>query len=156
MNIARFSVTRPVAVTMRIASLVLLGIICLTKLPVDLLPKVSYPTLAVITAWPNAAPEEVETQITRPIEQAVASASNIYQVSSSSTQGSSVVRVQFNYGTDVGQAAIDVLQQVERARQGFPNDPTLDTPLVVRFDPNQLPILIYGVSGETDLARLKS
>src|SRR5207248_3486731 len=64
MNIARFSVTRPVAVTMRIASLVLLGIICLTKLPVDLLPRVSYPTLAVITTWPNVAPEEMETQIT--------------------------------------------------------------------------------------------
>src|ERR1044071_275050 len=102
MNIARFSVTRPVAVTMRIASLVLLGFICLTKLPVDLLPKVSLPTLAVITQWRNAAPEEVETQITRPVEQAVASASNIYQISSTSRQGSSSVRIQFNYGTDIG------------------------------------------------------
>ncbi|HLJ56652.1 MAG TPA: efflux RND transporter permease subunit [Chthonomonadaceae bacterium] len=156
MNVARFSVTRPVAVVMRIASLVLLGVVCLTKLPVDLLPKASLPTLAVITSWPNVAPEEVETQITRPIEQAVASASNIYQVSSTSTQGSSVVRIQFNYGTDIGQATINVLQQVERARQGFPQDPTLGTPLVVRFDPSQLPILIYGVSGEPDLARLKS
>jgi len=141
---------------MRIASLVLLGLICLTKLPIDLLPRVSLPTLAVTTQWPNVAPEEIETQITRPIEQAVASASNIYQVSSSSTTGSSSVRVQFNYGTDIGQAAIDVLQQVERARQAFPNDPTLQTPLVVRFDPSQLPILIYGVSGEPDLARLKA
>jgi HAE1 family hydrophobic/amphiphilic exporter-1 len=156
MNIARFSVTRPVAVTMRIASLVLLGLVCLTKLPVDLLPRVSLPTLAVITRWPNAAPAEIETQITRPIEQAVSSASNIYQVSSTSSQGSSVVRVQFNYGTDIGQAAIDVLQQVERARQGFPNDPTLQAPLVSRFDPSQLPILIYGVSGEQNLALLKS
>jgi HAE1 family hydrophobic/amphiphilic exporter-1 len=156
MNIARFSVSRPVAVTMRIASLVLLGLVCLTKLPVDLLPRVSLPTLAVITQWPNAAPAEIETQITRPIEQAVSSASNIYQVSSTSSQGSSVVRVQFNYGTDIGQSAIDVLQQVERARQGFPNDPTLRTPLVSRFDPSQLPILIYGVSGEPNLALLKS
>src|SRR5712672_2173273 len=107
MNIARFSVTRPVAVSMRIASLVLLGYICLTKLPIDLLPKVSLPVVAVITQWPNVAPEEMETQITRPIEQAVSSASNIYQVSSSSTQGISFVRVQFNYGSDIGQAAID-------------------------------------------------
>src|SRR3989440_3639015 len=134
MSIARFSVARPVAVTMRIASLVLLGGICLTKLPVDLLPKVSLPTLAVVTQWPNVGPEEIETQITRPIEQAVSSASNIYQVSSSSTQGNSFVRVQFNYGTDIGQAAVDVLQQVERARQNFPNDPTLQTPIVFKFD----------------------
>src|SRR5258707_10404644 len=120
MNFARFSVTRPVAVTMRILSLVLLGAICLTKLPVDLLPKVSLPTVVVITQWPNVAPEEIETTITRPIEQAVSSATNIYQVSSSSVEGSSSVRVQFNYGTDVGQAAVDVLQLVQRARQGFP------------------------------------
>jgi HAE1 family hydrophobic/amphiphilic exporter-1 len=156
MSIARFSVLRPVAVTMRIASLVLLGLICLTRLPVDLLPRVSLPTLAVITRWPNVAPAEMESQITRPIEQAVSSASNIYQVSSTSSQGSSVVRVQFNYGTDIGQSAIDVLQQVERARQQFPDDPTLQTPLVSRFDPSQLPILIYGVSGQEEPARLKA
>src|SRR5439155_18339417 len=118
--------------------------------------RVSYPTLAVITTWPNVAPEEMETQITRPIEQAVSAASNIYQVSSSSTQGSSTVRVQFNYGADIGQAAIDVLQQVQRARQGFPTDPTLQTPVVYRFDPSQLPILIYGVSGEPNQALLKA
>ncbi len=156
MNIARISVTRPVAVTMRIASLVLLGIVCLTKLPVDLLPKVSQPTVVVITQWPNVAPEELETQITRPLEQAVSSASNLYQVSSSSTQGSSVVRVSFNYGSDIGQAAIDVLQLVERAKRSFPTDPTLQSPIVFKIDPSQLPILIYGVSGSTDLARLKS
>lgn len=156
MSIARFSVARPVAVTMRIASLVLLGYICLGKLSVDLLPKVSLPTLSVNTQWPNASPQEIETQITRPIEQAVSSASNIYQVTSTSNQGSSSVRVQFNYGTDIGQAAIDVLQQVERARQRFPDDPTINTPLVSRFDPSQLPILIYGVSGEQNLAVLKA
>jgi HAE1 family hydrophobic/amphiphilic exporter-1 len=156
MNFARFSVTRPVAVTMRIAALVLLGAICFTKLPVDLLPRVSLPTVVVITQWPNVAPEEIETQITRPVEQAVSSASNIYQVSSSSVEGSSSVRVQFNWGTDIGQAAVDVLQLVERARQRFPNDPTLQTPIVFKIDPSQLPILIYGVSGEADPAKLKS
>jgi HAE1 family hydrophobic/amphiphilic exporter-1 len=64
--------------------------------------------------------------------------------------------VQFNYGTDTGQAAVDVLQLVERARQRFPTDPTLQTPIVFKLDPAQLPILIYGVSGESDPARLKA
>src|SRR5579862_4651933 len=154
MNFARFSVTRPVAVTMRIASLVLLGAICLTKLPVDLLPKVTFPTVVVITQWPNVAPEEMETQISRPLEQAVSSAPNIYQVTSTSTQGSSSVRIQFNYGADIGQAAVDVLQLVERARISFPTDPTLQTPVVFKIDPSQLPIMIYGVSGDPDQARL--
>lgn len=156
MNIARASVTRPVAVTMRIASLVLLGYVCLTKLPVDLLPAVSLPTVAVITQWPNVAPEQLETQITRPIEQAVNSAPNIYQVSSSTVTGNSTVRVQFNWGANIGQAAVDVLQLVERARQNFPTDPTLQTPIVFKYDPSQLPIQIYGVTGETDPVKLRT
>ena len=94
MNIARFSVTRPVAVTMRIAALVLLGAVCLTRLPIDLLPAVSFPTVGVVTTWPNVAPEEIEAQVTRPIEEAVSSAPNMYQVSSQTTEGTSTVRVQ--------------------------------------------------------------
>ena len=156
MNVGKFAVTRPVAVTMRIAALVLLGAVCLTKLPIDLLPRVTLPTVVVRTQWPNVAPEEIETQITRPIEQAVSSASNVYLISSSSTLGSSSVRVQFNYGVDIGQAAVDVLQLVERARPRLPNDPTLQAPTVFKLDPSQLPILIYGVSGIADAARLKA
>src|SRR5439155_4722463 len=106
MNFAKFSVTRPVAVTMRIAALVLLGAICLTRLPIDLLPKVSIPVVAVVTQWPNVAPEEVEAQVTRPVEQAVSSTPNLYQVSSSTIEGQSTVRVQLNWGADVGQATI--------------------------------------------------
>src|SRR5579871_1465601 len=156
MNIAKFSVMRPVAVTMRIAALVLLGAVCVTKLPVDLLPKVSIPTVAVITQWPNVAPEELETQITRPIEEAVSQAPNINNVSSSTVEGISTVRVQFNWGTDIGQAAVDVLQLVERARQNFPTDPTLSTPIVFKYDPSTLPILIYGVSGIDDPIKLNT
>src|SRR5207302_1678618 len=156
MNFARFSVTRPVAVTMRIAALVLLGAICLTRLPIDLLPAVTIPTVAIVTQWPNVAPEEIEAQVTRPIEQAVSSVPNMYQVTSSTVEGTSTVRVQFQWGTDIGQGAVDVLQLVERARQRFPTDPTLQTPIVFKYDPSQLPILIFGVSGEQDRAKLKA
>ncbi len=156
MNFARFSVTRPVAVTMRIAALVLLGAICLMRLPIDLLPAVSIPTVAIVTQWPNVAPEEIEAQVTRPIEQAVSSVPGLYQVSSSTVEGTSTVRVQFNWGVDIGQGAVDVLQLVERARQRFPTDPTLQTPIVFKYDPSQLPILIFGVSGEQDPVKLRT
>jgi HAE1 family hydrophobic/amphiphilic exporter-1 len=156
MNFARFSVTRPVAVTMRIAALVLLGAICLTKLPIDLLPNVSIPTVAIVTQWPNVAPEEIETQVTRPIEEAVSATPNLYEVDSTTVEGISTVRVQFNWGTDIGQGAVDVLQLVERARQNFPVDPTLETPVVFKYDPSTLPILIFGVSGEPDSVKLRT
>ncbi len=141
---------------MRIAALVLLGAVCLTRLPVDLLPNVSIPTVSVITQWPNVAPEEIESQVTRPIEEAVSAAPNVATVQSTSSTGVSTVRVQFAWGTDVGQSAIDVLQVVEKARQNFPTDPTLQEPIVYKYDPSQLPILIYAVSGESDSVKLRT
>jgi len=156
MNIAKYAVTRPVAVTMQIAALVLLGAICLTRLPVDLLPKVTLPTVNVSTQWPNVAPEEVEAQVTRPIEQALSSVPNLYQISSTTNAGSSSVRVQFNWGTDIGQAAIDVMQRIERAKRSFPSDDTLQNPTVSKFDPNQMPVLMLGVYGEDDPVKLRT
>lgn len=156
MSIARWSVERPVAVTMRIAALVLLGAVCLSKLPIDLLPKVSIPTVAVVTNWTNVAPEQMETQVTRPIEEAVAQAPNVYAVTSTTTQGLSTVRVQFNWGTDIGQGALDTLQLVQRARQSFPVDPNLQVPIIYKYDPSTLPIMIYGVSGISDPVKLRT
>ena len=156
MNIAHFSVTRPVAVTMRIAALVLLGAVCYLRLPVDLLPAVSLPTVAINTTWPNVAPEEVEAQVTRPIERAVSSVPGLYQVDSTTDEGSSSVRVQLQWGTDIGQAAVDILQLVQRARRSFPTDPTLQDPTVFKFDPSQTPILVYGVSGIPDDIKLRT
>lgn len=156
MSIAQFAVSRPVLVTMRVCAFVLLGAVCLARLPVDLLPNVTFPTIMVMTQWPNVAPEEIEAQVTRPIERAVSSAPNMYEVSSSSMEGSSFVRVQFRWGADIGQAAVDVLQLVERARRQFPNDPTLQTPSIIKADPTQLPILIFGVSGMSDRVKLRT
>ncbi len=154
-SLARFSVERPVAVTMRIAALVVLGAICLTKLPIDLLPAISIPTVGINTAYTNVAPADMESIVTRPIEEAVSSAPNIYSVSSSSTLGNSSVRVQFQWGTNIGQAAVDVLQLVERARASFPLDPNLQTPIVSKYDPSQLPIMIFGVTGMADLSKMR-
>ena len=156
MNVAKWSVTRPVAVTMRIAALVLLGFICLLRLPIDLLPRVDIPIVAVSTNWPNTPPETMEAQITRPIEQAVASVPGLYSVNSSSSLGGSFVRVTLNYGVDVDQAAVDVLQAVQRGTRSFPTDPTLERPTVFKFDPSSLPILVYGVTGEKDLVKLRT
>lgn len=156
MKVAEFSVSRPVAVIMRIAALVLLGAISLTRLPIDLLPRITIPTVSVSVSWPNVAPQEMETQITRPVEQAVSSATNLYMVTSSTTQGSSNVRLQFNWGTDIGQAAVEVLQLVQRAKRSFPNDPTLTEPTVQKFDPNSLPIMVYSIAGISDPVKLRT
>ena len=126
MNFARFSVTRPVAVTMRIAALVLLGAICSTRLPIDLLPRVSFPTVAVVTQWPNVAPEEIEAQVTGPMEQAVSSVPGLYQVTSRRLR-------EFRPSACSSSGALTSVRRpstccssVERARQRFPD--RSDTP----------------------------
>lgn len=156
MNFAKWSVTRPVAVTMRIAALVLLGLVCFFRLPVDLLPRVELGIVAINTNWPNTSPEEMESQITRPIEQAVSTLPGLYSVSSNSELGESSVRMTLNYGVDVDKAAVDALQFVQRARREFPNDPTLQPPVVFKFDPNTFPVLILGASGIDDPVRLRT
>ena len=97
----------------------------------------------------------IEAQVTRAIEEAVSAATNLYQVNSTTQEGSSLVRVQFNWGTDIDQGAVEVLQLVQRAERLFPKDPTLGSPTVFKFDPTQLPILVYGVSGENDPVKLR-
>ncbi|MBI5705554.1 MAG: efflux RND transporter permease subunit [Armatimonadetes bacterium] len=157
MNIGRFAVSRPVAVTMRIAALVLLGYICLIRLPIDLLPRVDFPTVAINVSWPNTSPEEMETQITRPIEQAISSVQGLYQISSNSSPGSSFVRAQLDYGTNIDQASITVMQLVQRAKRAFPNDPNISEPTVFKFDPTQMPIISFGVtSTKRDMINLRS
>ncbi|MBA4293712.1 hypothetical protein C0431_12185 [bacterium] len=141
---------------MRIAALVLLGAICFLRIPVDLLPQVDLPIVAVRTSWPNTPPQEIETQISRPIEQAVSTVPGIYSVNSSSEFGSSNVRVTLNYGVDVDKAAVDVLQYVQRATRSFPNDPNITPPTVFKFDPNSFPITIYGVTGIEDPIALRT
>jgi len=155
MNIGKFSVTRPVAVTMRIAALVLLGLICLQRLPIDLLPRIQIPTISVGVNWPNTPPEDMEVQITRPIEESVSTVQGISLVSSTSQLGTSNVKVQFNYGADLNQAALDVIQAVQRAQGKFPSDPTISVPTVLKFDPDSLPILNYGITGDPDLVHLR-
>lgn len=141
---------------MRIAALVFLGAICFLRIPVDLLPRVDLPVVTVNTNWPNTPPQEIETQITRPIEQAVSTIPGLYSVSSNSELGESQVRVTLNYGVDVDKATVDVLQFVQRASRSFPNDPNITPPVVYKLDPNSFPILIFGVSGIDDPIKLRT
>jgi len=157
MTIGQFAVSRPVAVTMRIAALVLLGYICLLRLPVDLLPKVDIPTVVVNVNWRNTGPEEMEAQIARPIEQALGTVKGLDMISTTTSLGSASVRVQFQYGVDVDKASVEVMQLVARASGQFPSDPNITPPQIFKFDPSALPIMIYGVSSaDGDVTKLQT
>ena len=157
MNIASFSVGRPVATWMRILIFILLGAIAYTQLPIELLPSVNRPAIYVTTQWPGVAPEDLEVQITVPIEDAVATVPGMRSVDSQTSEGTSRVTVEFQPNQDMSQGALEVLQQVQRAQRNFPtDDPTLQAPTIRGFDPSAIPILVIGVTGIDDPVRLRT
>lgn len=141
---------------MRILIFVLLGAIAYTQLPVELLPDLERPSVFVVTRWPGVSPEDLEDQVTRPVEDAVATVPGMQLLRSSTSEGSSTVTIEFSPGHDMKQAAIDVLQLVQRAQRSLPNDPTLQAPTVQKNDPNSMPVLVLGVRGIDNPVRLRS
>lgn len=144
--IARFAVTRRVAVAMIASAIVLLGIFAIPRLPIALLPSFSPPVISVSVNYPNVAPEQMETLVTRPIENAVSRVPGIDNIESTSSEGNTRVRAQFHYGVNIDIAAVNVQNQVDRIRGQLPNDPTLQAPQINKFDPNALPIVTAFVT----------
>ena len=153
MSIPRLAIHRPVTMFMLSAVIVLLGLISLTKLPVDLMPEFSAPTITVNTNYPNVGPLEIEELITRPIEQSVSAVAGITRVDSSSREGGSNVRLNFAWGTNLDAAADDVRSRLDRVRGRLPEE--ADPPTIFKADSNALPIMQIGVEGDFDPVTLR-
>ena len=143
MFLSDISIRRPVFATMMMVTLVVLGIVAYKRLSLDEYPDVTYPVIIVQTSYPGTSPEVMERQISRPIEQAVNTVQGIYEVSSTSLEGISIVRLQFNLGADVKGAQQDVQAKVSGVRRQLP--PDVDEPIVRHFDPNDSPIITIAV-----------
>ncbi|MGG1660397.1 efflux RND transporter permease subunit [Brevibacillus sp. NRS-1366] len=154
MHISERAIRRPVTVMMGVLIVIILGIMSLSRIPIDLYPKIEIPTIAIITSYSGVGPEEIENLVTKPVEQAVATVAGIKSVSSTSREGSSMVIVEFNYGADLDKAITEVTQKVERAKRSLPDD--VDSPTVARMDPNSTPVLTLAVSADMGADQLKS
>ncbi|ADH86818.1 efflux RND transporter permease subunit [Desulfurivibrio alkaliphilus] len=153
MNPARFTVHRPVFTIMLTLIAVIIGAVSLARLPIDLMPEVTYPTLTISASYDNASPEEVEELITRPIEQAVAAVSGIESINSNSSEGISNVRVSFAWGTDIDAAANDLRDRLDRVMNQLPDD--ISRPQVRKFDLSATPVLILGAASPLDPLELR-
>src|SRR5512139_3749290 len=146
MSIPRTAIGRPVTMFMLSGVIVLLGAISLIRLPVDLMPDVSFPSLTVRVTYTGVGPREIEETITRPIEQAVSAVAGLEQLMSTSQEGSSRVSLNFAYGTDLNVVADDVRSRMDRVRGRLPED--ADPPILFKFDATQFPIVWIGVEGD--------
>ncbi|MDH5384787.1 MAG: efflux RND transporter permease subunit, partial [Candidatus Aminicenantes bacterium] len=122
MKLSQFSVHHPIFTVMIFLIVIILGFISFTRLPIDLMPDITYPTLSVSTSYGNASPEEMEELITRPIEEALAAVPGVEEISSTSSEGSSSVRISFAWGTDLEEASNDVRDRVDRMISALPDE----------------------------------
>jgi HAE1 family hydrophobic/amphiphilic exporter-1 len=143
MNLPSASVHRPVTVLMVTLIAILLGGISFLKLPIDLMPDIVYPTISVQADYPGVAPEEMETLVARPLEEALSSAPGVEEISSSSREGSTNVRVSFAQGTNLDEAANELRSRLDRRRGALPED--MEPPVMYKFDVSQGPILYLTV-----------
>lgn len=153
MKIADLSVKRPVTIAMIMIAICLFGFVSLPMLKVDLLPELNLPVSVVVTNYEGAAPGEVEKRITKPIENVVGTVSNVKTIQSVSTTGSSQVIVQFDWGTDMDQAALDLREKVDLISGALPKE--AGSPTVMKLDPNSTPIITLALSGKQDVVELK-
>lgn len=153
MSVPRTSTERPVAVWMLFLAIVLLGGISYARLPIDLLPDVSYPRLVIYTLYEEVAPAEVERRITEPIEGAAAAVPGVERVTSTSRYGVSLVTLRFAWGTDMDFAMLNVRERMDNVRESLPE--TVGRPTILRVDPESDPIMTLSVSGGEDLWQTK-
>ncbi|HDL18519.1 MAG TPA: efflux RND transporter permease subunit [Bacteroidetes bacterium] len=156
MKISKLAIKRSVTFFMIYLIALGFGLFSLIRLKVDLYPKLEFPMVAIITQYTGVSPFDIETVITRPIEETVAPVQNVKKVSSTTKQGLSLVLLEFDWGTDMNQAEIDVRNNLEFVRDYLPEDAS--EPLVFALDPSSQPILFMGVSsdlhGEAELRRI--
>lgn len=142
--LARKAVERPVTFFMMSLIVIGFGLFGLSNLRLNLYPDVSFPTITVYTTYEGVAPEDMETLITRPIEEAVGSISGVRRVRSLSSQGASVVKLNFNWGTDLYIAESDVRKELDFVRRRVPDN--AEQPIVFSYDPNQEPIVVLTLT----------
>ena len=144
---SRFSVKRPYTVLVAVVMVIILGYVSFTSMTTDLLPDMELPYAIVITTYPGASPEEVENEVTIPIEEAMATINNIENVSSVSNENYSLAILEFAADTSMDTASLDMRESLDQLKSTFTNE-AIGNPIIMKINPDMLPIMIAGVANE--------
>ncbi len=144
----RLAIHRPIAISMLFAALLLIGGLSYNRLPVDLLPSITYPRLTVMTTYEDIPAEDLERLVTQPIEEVVTALADVRRVSSRTREGVSIVTVEYEWGTQMDFANLHLREGVDRVafRDDFPE--RAERPVILRWDPTSRPISILVLEGE--------
>jgi len=153
-SVSHVAIARPVATIMLTLMVVVLGISAIVDIPRDLMPDIELPVAIAITNYPNASPEEVETMVTQPLEQALASVENLNEMMSYSMEGTSVVIILFHMDSDMNFATLNMREKIALVSEYLPE--SASEPMVMKMDMNMMPVMQVYVSADIPLKELTS
>ena len=148
MGLTRLAISRPIAILMLVAAFLIVGLVAYKQLPEELQPDITFPVISVSTTYAGTSPQEMETLITKPIEDSIAGVSGIEEIDSTSEEGVSSVRINFYFGTDLATADAEVIQDVDAIRSRLPAISTV-SPSVKQANTNGRPVLSYAMQSKT-------
>lgn len=146
MKIYEAAVKNPITTLMVFLTIAVVGIFSLSRLSIDFFPEIEFPTITIVATYPGANAETVEQLITKPIEESVSALNGLKKVSSRSSDNISVITVEFNYGTDLNEAANDIRNVLDRVIPLLPAG--VDRPSIFKFSTSQMPVLFYAVTAD--------
>ena len=142
----KFSVKKPFTVFVAVVAVLVLGVVSYLRMTPDLLPNMDFPYVMIMTTYPGASPEKVETEITRPMEQAMSTLEHIKEVSSTSSDSYSMVMLEFEDSVNMDTIGVDIQQNINSLSSNW--DDTVGTPYVLKINPSMLPVEVAAVSME--------
>lgn len=145
MQLTHLAIKRPIAVSMVFLALALLGFLSWQRLPLELMPTLNYPQLTVVTQCENVAPLEMEVLVTKALESGLGTVSRVRAINSISREGISLITLDFDWGTNMNYASLDVREKLDQTRDLLPKE--AGTPMIVRYDPGSLPVMTLAVKG---------
>ncbi len=154
-KIAEFAINRPASIIVLMTTIIIMGLMNLSQLPVALMPDMTLPYAAVFTNYPGAGPEEVEEKVTKPVESALATINNIDKITSTSNSGSSMIMIQFKFGTNIDTSMTDIRDKVSEVESELPKG--IRKPQAMKFNFAGMPIITYTITAKNlSLAQLQT
>jgi len=153
MSIYSASVKRPITTILVFVALMVMGLYSLVQLPVDLYPEIELPFVTVLTTYPGASSSDIESNVTRPIEDALSSVSNLKEITSNSSDGLSVIFLSFEYGANIDEASNDIRSNLNFVTRLLPED--CEDPTIIKFNSSMMPIIFYAVTANESYAGLE-
>ena len=146
--LSKFSVRKPYTVVVAVVLVIILGVVSFMNMTVDLLPSMNLPYAIVMTTYAGASPEEVETAVTKPIEQSMATVSNIKNITSTSQENASTVILEFEQTANMDSTTIDMREKLDQIKGYWPD--TVNNPIIMKLNPDMMPVMVAAIGAGED------